>query len=109
LLRAGLKIRSDRWSAQLQGSYNSSQFADASNAIEPSGDAVIGQIPAYFVVDFSARYAFKRFFQVEFGINNMLNSSYYTRRATAYPGPGILPSDGINFYTTLQFKLGEGK
>ncbi|HLP55983.1 MAG TPA: TonB-dependent receptor [Fluviicola sp.] len=109
LLRGGFKIRHDRWSAQLQGSYNSSQFADASNAIEPSGDAVIGEIPAYFVLDFSARYAFRKFFQLEFGVNNMLNSSYYTRRATAYPGPGILPSDGINFYTTLQFKLGEGK
>jgi Fe(3+) dicitrate transport protein len=106
LLRAGLKLRHERWNVQVQGSYNSSQFADASNAIEPSGDAVIGEIPAYFVMDFSARYAFRNYFQLELGVNNLLNASYYTRRATAYPGPGILPSDGINFYGTLQFKIG---
>ena len=109
LLRGGLKVRNDRWQAQLQGSYNSAQFSDASNAVEAKGDAVIGEIPAYFVMDFSARYAFKRFFQLEAGVNNCLNASYYTRRATAYPGPGILPSDGRNFYFTLQFKIGEGK
>jgi len=109
LLRGGLKVRHERWQVQAQGSYNSAQFTDASNSIEPSGDAVIGEIPAYFVLDFSARYAFKRFFQLEAGINNCLNASYYTRRATAYPGPGILPSDGRNFYFTLQFKIGEGK
>ena len=109
LLRGGLKVRHERWQVQLQGSYNSAQFSDASNAVAPSGDAVIGEIPAYFVMDFSARYAFKRFFQLEAGVNNCLDASYYTRRATAYPGPGILPSDGRNFYFTLQFKIGEGK
>lgn len=106
MLRGGIKLRHERWNIQLQGSYNSAQFTDASNSIEPSGDAVIGQIPAYFVMDISARYAFKRYFQIEGGVNNMLNTSYFTRRATAYPGPGILPSDGINFYATLQFKIG---
>jgi Fe(3+) dicitrate transport protein len=106
LLRFGWKVRNEQWSVQVQGSYNSSQFADASNAIEPSGDAVIGLVPAYFVMDFSARYAFKRHIQLEFGVNNFLNASYYTRRATAYPGPGILPSDGITIYGTLQFKIG---
>lgn len=109
LLRGGLKIRHDRWSAQVQASYNSSQFSDASNAVEASGDAVIGEIPAYFVVDFSARYALRKYFQFEAGVNNLLNAEYYTRRATAYPGPGILPSDGVNFYVTLQFQLAKNK
>jgi Fe(3+) dicitrate transport protein len=105
LLRSGLKLRTDRWQIQVQGSYNSAQFSDASNAIEPSGDAVIGEIPAYFVMDLSARFSFKKYFQLEAGINNLLNASYYTRRATAYPGPGILPSDGITLYGTLQFQI----
>lgn len=103
LLRSGLKVRGDRWQVQLQGSYNSAQFSDASNAVEASGDAVIGEIPAYFVMDFSARYALKKSFQLELGVNNLLNNQYYTRRATAYPGPGILPSDGITIYGTLQY------
>lgn len=103
MLRSGLKFKTKRFTTQIQCSYNSGQYADASNAIEPSGDAVIGYIPSYFVADFSIRYAFKKWFQVEAGINNILNASYYTRRATAYPGPGILPSDGRSFYATLQY------
>lgn len=105
LIRSGLKIRSKNWQIQTQASYNSAQFSDASNAIQPSGDAVIGEIPAYFVVDLSARYSFKHGFQLELGVNNLLNNQYYTRRATAYPGPGILPSDGITIYGTLQYKF----
>ena len=105
LIRGGLKIRSKNWQLQTQVSYNSAQFSDASNAIQPSGEAVIGEIPAYLVVDLSARYSFKYGLQLELGVNNLLNNQYYTRRATAYPGPGILPSDGITIYGTLQYKF----
>jgi len=109
LLRSGFKIRTEKWQLQVQGSYNSKQFSDASNAVEPSGDAVIGVIPSYFVLDLSARYSFKKNFQLEAGVNNLLNETYYTRRATAYPGPGILPSDGITIYGTIQFQISAKK
>lgn len=105
VLRAGVKYRYEGLSVQLQGNYNSQQFADASNSIEPSGDAVVGLVPAYFVMDASVRYAFKQPFQIELGVNNVLNEKYFTRRATAYPGPGILPSDGRSVYLTLQYKF----
>lgn len=105
LCRVGFKVRGKQWQVQVQGSYNAAQFTDATNSIVPSGDAVIGEIPAYYVVDLSARYAFKRYFQLEAGVTNLTNQSYFTRRATAYPGPGILPSDGIGFYGTLQFRF----
>ena len=42
---------------------------------------------------------------LESGINNMLNSHYFTRRATGYPGPGIIPSPPRNTYITLQYKF----
>jgi len=106
LLRSGIKFRTENFQIQCQASYNSSQFTDASNSIDPSADAVIGQIPAYFVCDASARYSFKKYFQLEVGMNNIMNAKYYTRRATAYPGPGILPSDGRTIYITLQFQCG---
>lgn len=105
LIRGGIKIRTKAWQVQVQASYNSAQFSDASNAIEPSGDAVIGEIPSYLVVDLSARYTLPYGFQIELGVTNLLNNQYYTRRATAYPGPGILPSDGITIYGTLQYKF----
>jgi Fe(3+) dicitrate transport protein len=103
LLRSGFKIRNEKWQFQVQGSWNSAQFSDASNAVEPSGDAVIGEIPGYFVMDLSARYTLTHGFQLETGVTNLLNNHYYTRRATAYPGPGILPADGITIYGTLQY------
>ncbi|MNK02279.1 Fe(3+) dicitrate transport protein FecA precursor [compost metagenome] len=105
MFKTGLKVRANNWQVQVQGSYNSAQYSDATNSKEGSGDAVIGEIPAYFVMDLSARYSFKKQFQLEAGVNNLLNASYYTRRATAYPGPGILPSDGITIYGTLQFTI----
>lgn len=104
VFRNGITFRSKRFQTQLQASYNAAQFSDASNAVTATADAVIGEIPAYWVVDFSARYQVGKFWQLETGVNNVLNSVYYTRRATAYPGPGILTSDGRTFYVTLQFK-----
>jgi len=103
IAKSGLSWRFGGWSFQVQGAYNAQQFSDATNSVEPSGDAVIGLIPAYLVFDFSSRYRFKRFFTLELGVNNFTNQSYFTRRATGYPGPGILPSDGIGGYLTVQY------
>jgi len=105
MVKTGISSVFNNWTLKVQYSYNSPQFSDASNAIEPTGDAVIGEVPAYSVFDFSGRYVFEKYFQVEFGVNNFTNASYFTRRATGYPGPGILPSDGISAYMTLQFKF----
>lgn len=105
IARGGLKFKSDKFNVQIQGSYTDEQFSDATNAIQPSGDAVIGLIPSYFVADISAAYTINSVFRVESGVNNALNNQYFTRRATAYPGPGIIPADGISFYFTLQVNL----
>ena len=43
--------------------------------------------------------------KLETGINNVLDKVYFTRRATGYPGPGIIPSISRNWYVTLQFKF----
>lgn len=105
MTRTGLTVGKERWELKFQFSYNSEQFSDASNAVEPSGDAVIGVVPAYYVFDFSGKYIFKKYVQLEFGVNNFTNEQYFTRRATGYPGPGILPAEGINPYVTLQFQI----
>lgn len=105
IAKSGIKFKTANLSIQVMGSYNSEQFTDATNSIEPSGDAVIGLIPSYLIFDFSARYTFNKYFSIEGGVNNFTNQKYFTRRATSYPGPGIIPSDGINVYSTLQFKF----
>ena len=44
-------------------------------------------------------------YKLEFGINNILDNHYFVRRATGYPGPGIIPSPPRNYYITLQLKF----
>lgn len=90
--------------ASYQITYLSSQFSDASNEIDGGYSAVIGLIPSYTVMDFSVSYLYKKL-KIEGSINNLANKMYFTRRATGYPGPGILPSDGRSFYVTLQIKI----
>ncbi|MFV8344711.1 hypothetical protein [Flavobacterium sp. ZB4P13] len=64
--------------------------------------SVFSQIQAYYVADFSTSYKWKNW-KLEAGITSFTNNSYFTRRATGYPGPGIIPSDTRTFYTTLEF------
>jgi Fe(3+) dicitrate transport protein len=85
-------------------SHTSSQYSDAQNTLIPSPNALFGEIPAYSVIDLSTKYE-KGKFVIEAGINNLLDESYFTRRATGYPGPGIIPSDKRNCYLSLQVKL----
>jgi len=90
--------------ASLQYNYTADQFSDATNALAGSSIAIVGLIPEYEILDFSMSYEYK-IFKLEGSINNVTNSMYFTRRATGYPGPGILPSDGRSFYVTLQVKI----
>ncbi|MFK7934285.1 MAG: TonB-dependent receptor, partial [Saprospiraceae bacterium] len=93
--------------ASLQYTYLGEQFTDASNAPQDRNDnqsGIVGFIPAYGIMDFSLSYEWK-FLKLETGLNNVLNESYFTRRATGYPGPGIIPSAPRTGYVTLQVKI----
>lgn len=87
-----------------QLSYLSDQFTEATNASKPLPSATDGLIPSYNVMDLGCSYLYKRY-KLECGINNLANNMYFTRRATAYPGPGIIPSNGRSWYLTLQIRL----
>ena len=80
------------------------QFTDASNATLSNLSGVIGKIPEYQVIDLVLNYKTGKF-KIETGINNLGNEIYFTRRATGYPGPGIIPSPPRNYYITLQYRL----
>ena len=103
-LKTGIRLGYNNLALNLQYSYVSSQFSDSSNAVDGSISGVIGQIPAYYLLDFSGSYTLNRF-KFEFGVNNLLNEAYFTRRATGYPGPGIIPSPNRNLYLTTQFSF----
>lgn len=103
-IKTGLKFGYKNFLSSVQYSYLSQQFTDATNAVDGNLSGVIGEIPAYDILDISVSYTYKMF-KLEAGVNNVLNNYYFTRRATGYPGPGIIPSPDRNFYTTLQIKL----
>jgi Fe(3+) dicitrate transport protein len=54
-------------------------------------------------VDLSGRYVFNSMFILSAGVSNLTNTSYSTRRASAYPGPGKIPSDGRRVQVGLGF------
>lgn len=88
----------------LQYSYLSSQFSDTTNAIGVSLSGVTSEIPYYCILDFSTSYKYKSA-KLEAGVNNLLNTSYFTKRATGYPGSGIIPSAPRNYYIGLELKF----
>jgi Fe(3+) dicitrate transport protein len=104
-LKTGTGIGYKNFLSSIQLTYLTSQYTEAGNSKTNLNDGIygiFGQIPAYYVADFSSSYKWKNW-KIEVGINNFTNNRYFTRRATGYPGPGILPSDPKIFYTTLEF------
>lgn len=102
--KLGLRLGYQRFKLSYQFSYTDAQFTDATNGITGGPTSVIGIIGAYSVSDLSASYELSRW-RFEVSVNNLGDALYFTRRATGYPGPGILPSDGRSFFFTLQFKI----
>lgn len=102
-LKSGIKFGYKNITSYLQYSHISDQFSDSTNAIESNLSGLIGLIPAYDILDVSLAYTFKKI-KIECGVNNLLDNAYFTRRATGYPGPGIIPSPPKNYYITFQFK-----
>lgn len=91
--KVGVTHAYHNFSASLQASFVGEQFSDAANTITPF-KGIFGVIPAYRVFDFSAKYDLSGRYALTSSINNLLDQSYFTRRALAYPGPGIIPALG---------------
>ena len=102
--KTGLKFGYKDFAINFQYSYLSSQFTDSSNATSGNLSGVIGQIPSYEISDLSMSYKLRNI-KFEAGVNNLFDEIYFTRRATGYPGPGIIPSPPRNSYITLEIKL----
>lgn len=102
--RNGINYSYKNLSAGLQGSFVSKSYSDALNTVS-SNNGVNGVIPSYFLLDLNLSYHFNKRYNVKFSLNNLTDEKYFTRRATGYPGPGILPSDGRSFLVSFGAKL----
>lgn len=107
-LKTNLRVGYKNLLVNFQLTYISEQFTDVENSgVATSGDlreGIIGPIPSYYIADLSMSYKYK-FAKLETGINNLIDERYFTRRATGYPGPGIIPSAPRTFYVTLELQL----
>ena len=101
--KTGFTFAKGGFEASYQFSYVAEHFTDASNA-RRTPTAIEGIIPSYQVMDLSTKYHFSRF-TLEGGVNNLMNEKYFTRRATGYPGPGIIPAKIRNFYFSVGIEI----
>jgi len=101
--RIGVSYKKGLFTTSVQLSHQSSSFADAANTTR-SINPIIGHLPGYSVLDWSASFNYK---QLKFkgGINNIADKRYFTQRTDEYPGPGIIPSTGRSFYVSIGYEL----
>lgn len=100
--RTGMSYIQGPFKASASWAYSAEHFTDATNA-RRTASAVNGIIPAYAVADLSVAYQW-RSLSLELSCNNLLDTAYFTRRAEAYPGPGIIPADGRAFFVTVGWR-----
>jgi len=102
-LKSGFALSWKNFDANYLYTYVHQHFSDATNATFVS-NATRGWIQTYQVMDVSLSYKISRF-RFQTGINNLADQAYFTRRATGYPGPGIIPADGRSWYLTVKVTL----
>ena len=103
-IKTGIKYGIKNFLSNIQLTYLSSQYTDSSNATKGNMSGVIGEIPEYLLLDISFSFKYNKV-KAETGINNLLDQEYFTRRATGYPGPGIITSPPRNIYFTLEIRI----
>lgn len=103
--RNGLTARYRTASLTLQYSYVSQSFSDALNTPVASANGAVGPVPAYRLWDLNGTWRIKSGLTLRGSINNLLNTQYFTKRPTFYPGPGVWPSDGRSLSLTVGIRL----
>jgi Fe(3+) dicitrate transport protein len=105
IIRSGLTVEMGSFKSILQHQYIGETFADPLNTFIPSPDGAVGLVPAYQVVDWNSSFKFFERYTFRFGINNLFNTHYFTKRPTMYPGAGVWPSDGRGYVVSLNLKI----
>lgn len=104
--RNGFTIRHKKISFSGLYSYTAESFADALNTREPQkGTGAVGLVPSYGLLDLNVAVRFSHTLEWRLGCSNVTDKNYFTKRPLFYPGPGVWPSDGRNWSTTITFRL----
>jgi Fe(3+) dicitrate transport protein len=105
IYRTGINYRYRYFSAGFQFSMVGSTYSDANNTEKANATATSGIIPSYNVIDWTFQYSYRWKYNINGGINNLMDKAYFTRRAGGYPGPGLLPAEGRTAYLGIGIKF----
>lgn len=89
------------FSATIQLNYIGDVYTDAINTELPNLTSTTGKLASYKLIDASFTYKFMQHYNLKAGINNITDENYATRRATGYPGPGLIPGNGRTYFFSL--------
>lgn len=103
-LRSGISYRFKYLSASLMHSYVSEVYTDPLNTEKPNASGTLGIVPSYHIWDANVACYYKSF-NLKFNVTNLADRSYFTKRPTFYPDPGIWPSDGRSFTVSFGVKI----
>lgn len=101
----GLTYGYKHFTTTIQNKIMSDVYTNAKNDVIPSSNAIDGLIKKYCVYDMSFKYSFLENYNIRGGINNLFNTSYATRRASGFPGPGLIPNEGRTVYISIGAKF----
>lgn len=100
ILRSGITWSRRYLSTTFLVSRTARSFGDANNTVA-SDDAIVGVIPAYTVMDWSATLNLNGGWNIKAGLNNLADKRYFSLRTDEYPGPGIIPAIGRSAYISF--------
>lgn len=105
-----LDARGERFRGTVQASHVSEVYSDASNTARQA-DGIQGVIPAYTVWDASLSARLPAVLNAEglrfeLHVNNLFDRRYFTRRASGYPGPGIIPAEPRTIMAGVRVEVG---
>ncbi len=103
--RNGLELEYKFLSASLLYSYVGESFSDPLNTGTPSANGAKGVVPAYGLLDLNATLKLPPHYTIRFGINNLTNQQYFTKRPSFYPESGVWSSDGRSLVLSVGIKL----
>lgn len=105
IVSSGIYYGYKRFGIQFQNRTTSEVFTDALNTEIPNATATVGKMEGYSVFDISTQYKINGKYNLGFGINNLTNKSYATRRSGGYPGPGLVSGEGRTWYVSFGVKM----
>jgi len=103
--RNGATFKVKRNSLNILHSYTGSSYADALNAVVPNATGTVGITPSYNLFDVNGSIGLTSYMRFGLNVSNVFDKNYFTKRPQFYPGPGIWPSDGRTFSTTISLSL----